>query len=40
MGGKPRLNHKVALSAEEKHKAAVRAIAAANCFMGIGRYTR
>jgi hypothetical protein len=40
MGGEPRLNDKVALSTKEKHKAAVSAIAAANCFMGIGRCTR
>jgi hypothetical protein len=35
MGGKPRLSHKVALSAKEKHKAALSAIAAASSFKGI-----
>ena len=34
MGGKPRLNHKVAVSAKEKHKAALSAIAAAKQFQG------
>jgi hypothetical protein len=35
MGGKARLNHKVAVSAKEKHKAALSAIAAASSFNGI-----
>jgi len=35
MGGKPRLNHKVAVSAKEKHKAALSAIGAASSFRGV-----
>jgi hypothetical protein len=35
MDGKLRLNHKVAVSAKEKHKAALSAIAAASSFKGI-----
>ena len=35
MGGKLRLNHKVAVSAKEKYKAALSAIAAASSFKGI-----
>src|ERR1700677_2392024 len=35
MSGKPRLNHKVAVSAKEKHKAALSAVAAASSFKGL-----